>query len=172
MDLMNSTLKNMETVSKKPYVEDLVINWHITEACNYHCRYCYATWQRQTGQLDIVRDETASFTLLQTLWDFFRPDNISNPLHKTLHWSRVRLSIAGGEALLYPRQVIAIASYARQLGMRVSLITNGSLLPQGEELTVLAQQLNILGLSLDSFSIENNLIIGRAGSKQQSLVVV
>ncbi len=20
----------------------IVINWHVTEACNYHCGYCYA----------------------------------------------------------------------------------------------------------------------------------
>lgn len=24
----------------------VVINWHVTEACNYHCGYCYAKWQR------------------------------------------------------------------------------------------------------------------------------
>lgn len=22
-------------------VEELVINWHLTEACNYRCQYCY-----------------------------------------------------------------------------------------------------------------------------------
>ena len=25
---------------------DLVINWHITEACNYQCFYCFAKWQK------------------------------------------------------------------------------------------------------------------------------
>lgn len=168
---MNTSLPSQETASSKPYVEDLVLNWHVTEACNYHCRYGYSTWQRQAGQLDVVRDEAASFALLQALWDFFRPDNMTNPLHQTLRWSKVRLSIAGGEALLYPRQVLAIARHARQLGMRVSLITNGSLLPQGDELTALAQQLDILGMSLDSFSTEHNLAIGRADSQQRSLTL-
>lgn len=119
----------------------------------------------------MVRDESASFALLQALWDFFRPDNVGNPLHQTLRWSKVRLSIAGGEALLYPHQVLAIAHRARQLGMRVSLITNGSLLPEGDELTTLAQQLDILGLSLDSFSAEHNLAIGRADSQKRSLTL-
>ena len=109
--------------------------------------------------------------MLQALWDFFRPDNISNPLRQTLRWSHVRLSIAGGEALLYPRQVLAIARKARQLGMRVSLITNGSLLPEGDELVQLAQQLCILGLSLDSFSSARNLAIGRADAKGRHLTL-
>lgn len=28
----------------RPLLSELVINWHITEACNYRCRYCYAHW--------------------------------------------------------------------------------------------------------------------------------
>lgn len=23
------------------FVDELVINWHLTEACNYRCQYCY-----------------------------------------------------------------------------------------------------------------------------------
>ena len=168
---MNTTVAQSQKSAARSTVEDLVINWHVTEACNYQCRYCYSTWQREARQLDVVRDETASFTLLQALWDFFRPDNMSNPLRQTLHWSHVRLSIAGGEALLYPRQVLAIARQARQLGMRVSLITNGSLLPEGDALAELAQQLCILGMSLDSFSSSRNLAIGRADSKGRHLTL-
>ena len=160
-----------EIITARPVVEELVINWHVTEACNYGCRYCYSTWQREARQLDVVRDEAASFTLLQALWDFFRPDNAANPLRQALRWSHVRLSIAGGEALLYPRQVLAIARRAREWGMRVSLITNGSLLPEGDALAELAQHLSILGLSLDSFSAKRNLEIGRADSKGRSLTL-
>jgi len=147
-------------------VEELVINWHVTEACNYRCQYCYAAWQRQARQRDVVRDEAARSALLQALWDFFRPDNAANPLRAALRWSHVRLSIAGGEALLYPQQVLAIARQARRLGMRVSLITNGSLLPEGQ---ALARQLDILGLSLDSFSQAGNRAIGRVDTQGRSL---
>ena len=150
-------------------VDELVINWHVTEACNYACKYCYSAWQREIRQRDVVRDEAASFALLQALWDFFRPDNAANPLSQALRWSHVRLSIAGGEALLYPQQVLAIARQARLLGMRVSLITNGSLLPEGEDLAELARELSILGLSLDSFSAEGNARIGRTDRQGRSL---
>lgn len=157
--------QSQRQVASTPAVEELVINWHVTEACNYRCRYCYSSWQRQSGQLDVVRDEAASTNLLQALWSFFRPDNLANPLSQALGWSQVRLSIAGGEALLYPRQVLSIARQARQLGMRVSLITNGSCLPEGDALAELAQELSILGLSLDSFSSERNLAMGRADGR-------
>ena len=160
-----------EAIAAKPFVEDLVINWHVTEACNYHCRYCYSAWQREARQLDVIRDAAASRALLQAIWDFFRPDNLANPLRQSLRWARVRLSIAGGEALLYQPQVQAIARHARQLGMRVSLISNGSLLPKGEKLSDLAQQLDILGLSLDSFSAQSNLEIGRADGKGNHLTL-
>jgi radical S-adenosyl methionine domain-containing protein 2 len=152
-------------------VDELVINWHVTEACNFRCQYCYSTWQREDRQLDVVRDEAASIALLQALWDFFRPDNAANPLRQALRWSHVRLSIAGGEALLYPRQVLAIARRANELGMRVSLITNGALLPEGDALAELARHLSILGLSLDSFSAERNLAIGRADRQGRTLTL-
>jgi len=169
---MNTTAAPSQTSARSELaVEELVINWHVTEACNYRCQYCYSTWQRQARQLDVVRDEAASSALLQALWRFFRPDNAANPLRQALRWSHVRLSIAGGEALLYPQQVLAIARQARRLGMRVSLITNGSLLPEGEALAALAQQLSILGLSLDSFSEQGNHLIGRTDRQGRSLTL-
>lgn len=152
-------------------VDELVVNWHVTEACNYRCGYCYATWQREDGRRDVVRDAEASTALLEALWAFFRPDNDANPLRRHLRWSHLRLSIAGGEPLLYPQRVQAIAAQARELGMRVSLITNGSRLPAGEELHALARSLDVLGLSLDSFSAGHNLRIGRADSRGHMLAL-
>ncbi|WP_119157785.1 viperin family antiviral radical SAM protein [Caldimonas tepidiphila] len=152
-----------------PAVEELVVNWHVTEACNYRCGYCYAAWQRESGRRDVVRDAKASRELLAALHDFFRPDNAANPLRRVLRWSHLRLSIAGGEALLYPERVLDIARHARVLGMRVSLITNGSLLPHGEALDALARELDLLGLSLDSFSAERNLHIGRTDRRGRHL---
>ena len=28
-------------------MKNLVINWHITEACNYHCKFCFAKWNHK-----------------------------------------------------------------------------------------------------------------------------
>ncbi|WP_298236625.1 viperin family antiviral radical SAM protein [uncultured Azohydromonas sp.] len=164
------TLRDQRTAVAAPItVDELVVNWHVTEACNYRCGYCYAAWQREDGRRDVVRDEQATRELVSALWAGFHPGNTANALSRTLRWSHVRLSIAGGEPMLYPQQVLDIARQARELGMRVSLITNGSRLPEGEALEALARQLDVLGLSLDSFSTAHNLRIGRADSRDRTL---
>lgn len=167
---MNALIAPSDLVVAHPLsVDELVVNWHLTEACNYRCGYCYSAWQRESGRRDVVRDAVASGELLGALQDFFRPDNAANPLRRVLRWSRLRLSLAGGEALLYPQQVLDIARQARKLGMRVSLITNGSLLPEGDALAALAAELDLLGLSLDSFDAGRNRRIGRADRQGRTL---
>ena len=37
---------------------ELVVNWHITEACNYKCSYCFAKWNRQKNE--VMNDEAAT----------------------------------------------------------------------------------------------------------------
>jgi radical S-adenosyl methionine domain-containing protein 2 len=151
-------------------VEELVVNWHVTEACNYRCRYCYSHWEREPNRRDVIRDEASSLGLVDALWQFFRPDNASNPLRKHLQWSNLRLSLAGGEPMLYPGEVARVARHAKALGMRVSMITNGSRLPRAEaELGELARSLDMLGLSIDAVSDSRNRAIGRVDSKGNTL---
>jgi radical S-adenosyl methionine domain-containing protein 2 len=151
-------------------VDEIVVNWHVTEACNYRCRYCYSHWEREPNRLDVIRDEVASLGLIEALWQFFRPDNASNPLRRKLQWSNLRLSLAGGEPMLYARHVARVARHAKALGMRVSMITNGSLLPRvAGELNELARSLDMLGLSIDAVSDSRNRAIGRTDRKGSAL---
>ena len=88
-----------------------------------------------------------------------------------MRWPSVRLNIVGGEPLLYHKKVLAVVTLAREMGMDVSLITNGS------ELSVplmrnIAPHLTILGLSLDSADIATNRRIGRFDSKGVILAAV
>lgn len=153
-------------------VDEIVVNWHVTEACNYRCRYCYSHWERESNQRDVIRDEVASLGLIDALWRFFRPDNASNPLRRQLQWSNLRLSLAGGEPMLYSHQIARVARHAKALGMRVSMITNGSLLPRDlGELGELARSLDMLGLSIDSASDSRNRAIGRADRKGSTLTL-
>lgn len=39
-------------------VSPIVINWHVTEACNFRCCYCYAKWQ-QLDSRELIRDPKA-----------------------------------------------------------------------------------------------------------------
>lgn len=152
------------------FIDEIVVNWHVTEACNYRCQYCYSHWEREPNRLDVIRDEVASFRLVDALWRFFRPDNASNPLRTQLQWSNLRLNLAGGEPMLYPRQVARVARHAKSLGMRVSIITNGSLVSRDAGgLAELARSLDMLGLSIDAVSDSRNRAIGRAVRKGSTL---
>lgn len=152
----------------RPQLSELVINWHITEACNYRCRYCYAHWDGAGREL--IHDQATSVRMLDSLFQYFNPMNDANPLRRHMDWQNVRLNLAGGEPLLYPELVCEILRAAREIGFTTSLITNGSALS-----TALVQQLvphlSLLGVSLDSISAETNCQIGRQDSRGNQLAI-
>jgi radical S-adenosyl methionine domain-containing protein 2 len=138
----------------------LVINWHVTEACNYSCQYCYAKWEAPDRQRDLIHDPVRTRELLVRLYEFFHPDNHANPLRRQMDWDSVRLNLAGGEPLLYARRLLEMLPVARDIGFEVSLITNGSRLDTGL-MASLAPSTSLLGLSIDSTSALTNREIGR-----------
>jgi len=139
---------------------ELVINWHITEACNFTCRYCYAKWQADDIGRELIHDRQGTRNLLAGIYDYFRPENLGNPLRKEMAWDSLRLNLAGGEPLLYQQKVIEAIKAARQIGFTVSIITNGSRMDKAlaEEM---APHLSVLGVSLDSANEQTNAAIGR-----------
>lgn len=147
-------------------ISELVINWHITEACNYSCKYCYASW-KHAGR-EAVHHSSDAVKMLQDLHDFFSPDNQLNPLRQVMDWHSVRLNLAGGEPLLYPSRVVDIVQSARRIGFSTSLITNGSRLTP-ELARTLAPELSVLGISMDSASECQNLLIGRCEKSGETL---
>ena len=42
------------------HVDALTINWHVTEACNYRCQYCYAKWTDQPCPRELFHDRDRS----------------------------------------------------------------------------------------------------------------
>lgn len=127
----------------------LVINWHISEACDYACRYCFAHWDRPR-QVDLIRDPAATQALLEALYAYFAPRS-SGP---------VRLNFAGGEPLLHGARLLAAMRLAKQIGFQISIITNASRLTP-ELAQAMAPDLDWLGVSLDSRAPETLRAIGR-----------
>ena len=157
------TYQNTLPEISKP--RELVVNWHMTEACNYRCRYCYSKWHAEGAGKELFHSPKASAAMLAEIYRYFSPDNQAR---LGMEWDSVRLSLAGGEPLLYSREIVGIVAQARELGFKVSLITNGSRLTQ-PLMTELAPQLSILGLSLDSAMASTNREIGRADRHEQIL---
>jgi len=142
----------------RPHMPELVINWHITEACNYRCRYCYAKWEG--GGRELLHDSSRVLNLIDELEAFFSPGNHSNPLRQNMSWSNIRLNLAGGEPLLYQEALLRVLEYVRNKGIAASIITNGSLLTD-TLIDRLAPLVSMLGLSLDSMNPAKNMEIGR-----------
>jgi len=138
----------------------LVLNWHITEACNYRCHYCYAKWNESACRRELIHNPERTTALLSELHRFFHPENGTNPLSTQMTWGPVRLNLAGGEPLLNAEKIPAIIGQAIGLGFEVSLITNGSHLSE-DLLCRLAPQLTLLGISIDSANSATNRGIGR-----------
>jgi radical S-adenosyl methionine domain-containing protein 2 len=152
----------------RPHVSELVINWHITEACNYKCRYCYAKWEGAGREL--IHDWSRVQNMLDEVQAFFHPENASNPLRQYMSWSGIRLNLAGGEPLLYQDAALRVLDYASSKGVTTSIITNGSRLT-GDLVDRLAPLVSMLGLSLDSASPTKNIGIGRVDSRGSLLDV-
>jgi radical S-adenosyl methionine domain-containing protein 2 len=152
----------------RPHVSELVINWHITEACNYKCRYCYAKWEGAGREL--IHDWSRVQNMLDEMQAFFHPENASNPLRQYMSWSGIRLNLAGGEPLLYQDAALRVLDYASSKGVTTSIITNGSRLT-GDLVDRLAPLVSMLGLSLDSASPTKNIGIGRVDSRGSLLDV-
>lgn len=68
-------------------------------------------------------------------------------------------NIAGGEPMLYPG-LVELVQYIRDKGVKVSLITNGSLMDE-EWVKNCAWMYETIGFSVDSLNDETNRKIGR-----------
>lgn len=137
---------------------DLVVNWHVTEACNYRCGYCYAQWDRPEAR-EVIRDLAATERLLVEIHEAFR----------TQH-GNLRLNFAGGEPLLFANPVLAAMRIARRMGFDVSLISNGSRWTP-TLLEEMVPTLAVLGLSLDAGDDAINRAIGRVDPRGKALSV-
>lgn len=148
--------------------KSLVVNWHITEACNFSCKYCYAHWAKSCSKRDVFRDHNKSKVIINQIYDFFKRERMINPLFEKIVWEDVRVNIAGGEPLLYKEDVQRILDIIESSGLKASIITNGSLLDENFIIEN-AKKIEVLGVSIDSDSPEINREIGRQCNKKKQI---
>ena len=106
------------------------INLHITEKCNYHCKYCFAHFGKSQ---DLPIKDWKSI--------------IDNIQRSGLVDS---INFAGGEPILYAG-FPELVNYSYALGFRLSLISNGSLLTNSALIpSSLFRKMDTIGISVDS----------------------
>ena len=121
-----------------------VVNYHITNRCNYHCTYCFGKFN---GQKDPTLDNAKK--IVDNIALYFAQNNIADG----------RINFAGGESTLYAH-LDELIDYTSSLGIRVSIVTNGSLLTP-ERIRSWQGKVSCIGISIDSMDRETNLTIGR-----------
>ena len=121
-----------------------VVNYHITNRCNYHCTYCFGKFN---GQKDPTLDDAKK--IVDNIALYFAQNNIADG----------RINFAGGEPTLYAH-LDELIDYTSSLGIRVSVVTNGSLLTS-ERIRSWQGKVSCIGMSIDSIDCDTNLTIGR-----------
>ncbi|MBR3022840.1 MAG: viperin family antiviral radical SAM protein [Oscillospiraceae bacterium] len=115
------------------------VNIHLTEACNYHCRYCFAHFDKHVSP---SKEQWKKII-----------DNVVDS-------GRVyEINFAGGEPMLVP-YLNELAEYVNSKGLSCSLISNGSLMNE-EWIRNYSGLFRTIGLSVDSFSEGTAAEIGR-----------
>lgn len=133
-------------------MKELVVNWHITEACNFKCAYCFAKWEEKPCKKELLHSEESIVKLLDQI--------VKLPLILKYPFQYIRLNLVGGETFLYRKPVINIIREARKRGIKLSAITNGSKLDI-ELNKMIAENFDMIGFSIDSLDEITNLGIGR-----------
>lgn len=146
-------------------IRELVINYHMTEACNYRCGFCYAHWNETPDRAELHRRPGATEHLLRLLAEHFLNDN---PLRRTSGYTSVRLNFAGGEPILLGKRFQSAIMVAQQLGFRCSVITNGHFI---DDLFIekTAPLLSMVGISFDSADPQIQRDIGRCDRQNRVL---
>lgn len=118
----------------------LKINLHITERCNYNCKYCFAHFD---GRRDLPVESWQKII-----------DNLKSAGNVSA------INFAGGEPVLY-KNFPVLVDYAKNCGFSVSLISNGSLLLNEKLVPIdMLEKIETLGISADSFDEKTLISLG------------
>ena len=123
------------------------INIHVLEACTFRCRQCFSKF----GTKKLLPVEG---------WKKIIDNCIAGA-------NVAEFNIAGGEPMLYPG-LVELVQYIRDKGVKVSLITNGSLMDE-EWVKKYAGMFDTIGFSVDSINDETNRKIGRCDRNEKTI---
>ena len=121
-------------------MNQLKVNLHITERCNFRCRYCFAHFENK---------QDMGISDWKRVIDNLRQSGMVS-----------QINFAGGEPVLH-RDFAEIVDYAYGQGFDLSVISNGSLLLEGKNLPQdFFRKITTLGISVDSIEPETLRALG------------
>ncbi len=127
-----------------------IVVWNCTRRCNLHCMHCYSNSDGKAYEGELTNKEGKK--LLDDLAEFGAPVVL----------------FSGGEPLYRP-DLFELASYARSLGLRPSLSTNGTLIDETTAGKLLKTGFGEVGISLDGIGEHNDRFRGKQGAFEEAL---
>jgi len=127
-----------------------VVVWNCTRQCNLSCIHCYASADNRRSPEEM--DTAAGRAFIRDLADFDVPV----------------ILFSGGEPLLR-KDLFPLASLAQELGIRVTLSTNGTLITDEVAREISRIGFAEVGISLDGIGANNDHFRGRNGAFEAAL---
>ncbi len=127
-----------------------IVVWNCTQRCNLRCVHCYARAQDKAYHGELTTEESKAF--IQDLSDFGVPV----------------ILFSGGEPTLR-KDIIEMATWAKQLGVRPVLSTNGTLITEQLAEAIAQVGFGEVGISIDGIGAANDQFRGQEGAFEAAL---
>jgi 12,18-didecarboxysiroheme deacetylase len=134
------------SADKKP-----VVVWNMTQACNLKCIHCYAHAVERSKERELTTKEAQN--MIDDLSAFEAPV----------------LLFSGGEPLMR-RDLVTLAHYAVDKGMRAVISTNGTLITKEKARELKDVGLSYVGVSLDGMEEVNDHFRGKKGAFKDAML--
>ncbi len=133
------------SADKKP-----VVVWNVTRSCNLNCVHCYAQAVDRKQEKELTYEQ--GLALIDDLADFNVPV----------------ILFSGGEPLIRP-DLVELASYSVEKGIRAVISTNGTLITKEKAKELKEIGLSYVGVSLDGMESVNDQFRGKKGAFRDAL---
>ena len=127
-----------------------IVVWTMSRRCNLHCVHCYSDSENRDYPGELTVEEAKR--MLENLAQFQIP----------------ALLLSGGEPLIHP-DLFALADYAKQLGLRLTLSTNGTRIDRPTAQRIKQTGFSYVGLSFDGLGKVNDRFRGKRGAFEAAL---
>lgn len=122
-----------------------VVIWNLTRRCNLHCLHCYSQSHDRAYADELTTDEGKRVIVDLTRY-------------------KIPITILSGGDPLYRDDLYTLAEYARNLGLRCALSTNGTLIDATVAKRLRRSGMTYVGVSLDGIGQVHDRFRGMQGS--------